>query len=695
LSNDYGAYIFDNSDNNIFYHNNFINNTNQAYDECITLWNSTYPTGGNYWSNYSPTCPDLYDGAITPQILGFPDGICDIQYDIDSDSIDYYPLKYPWVGLAPPDITPPGTIIDLATSNPTINSITLAWTAPGDDGNSGSASGYIVKYSTLGPINDANWASAMSYGQSWTPLSSGNIETYIVTGLNQGTKYWFAIKAFDEVPNTGGISNSPDNTTMISIDTTPPDAIIDLATGTPTTDSITLTWTATGDNGSIGSATGYILKYSSVGQISNVTWNSATTYSQSWVPLVSGATETYVITGLTPDTTYWFAMKAYDEVSNYGNISNSPSEKTSEIPTHPPSSPTDLTAMPGDSFVELTWNAPTSDGGSPITNYVIYRGTSSGSLVLLNQIGNVLSYNDSDVTNGITYFYSVSALNAIGEGPKSDTEGIPATPIAPVNQPPVCTITYPTTGVTISGILVIEGTSSDIDGTVSKVEIKIDDGSWIEVEGTTSWSYDLNSSALSNGAHVIYIRSYDGENYSLEISINIDVNNIPSVNQKPTISITSPASGAKISGELNISGTALDNDGTVSKVEIKINEGDWIQVQGTTSWSYILDTTTLPNGQNTIKVRSYDGENFSEETSIEIKVDNPSEIKGKSLFEEPVFWLGIIIILVIIILLIILILKKRKPKEEITEEKSEEESKEVDKELPPPPPPPENTIENR
>jgi len=80
--------------NNWIYHNNFIYNTNQARDNTDgNFWNDTYPSGGNYWSDHSPTCTDNFNGTVTPQTGGSPDDICDNQYNIDIDSIDYYPLK--------------------------------------------------------------------------------------------------------------------------------------------------------------------------------------------------------------------------------------------------------------------------------------------------------------------------------------------------------------------------------------------------------------------------------------------------------------------------------------------------------------------------------------------------------------------------------------------------------------------------
>src|SRR5439155_29440 len=79
-----------------------------------------------------------------------------------------------------------------------------------------------------------------------------------------------------------------------------------------------------------------------------------------------------------------------------------------------------LGATAGDATVTLTWSAPSSNGGSPITNYRSYRGTSSNGETLLATIGNVLTYSDTSVTNGVTDYYQVFALNRVGEGPRSN-----------------------------------------------------------------------------------------------------------------------------------------------------------------------------------------------------------------------------------------------------------------------------------
>jgi hypothetical protein len=90
-----------------------------------------------------------------------------------------------------------------------------------------------------------------------------------------------------------------------------------------------------------------------------------------------------------------------------------------------------LTATSGNAVVHLTWTAP-SNGGATITNYKIYRGTSSGAETLLTPLGSSpTSFDDTTVTNGTTYYYKVSAVNSVGEGALS-TEAS-AKPVAPAS----------------------------------------------------------------------------------------------------------------------------------------------------------------------------------------------------------------------------------------------------------------------
>jgi outer membrane protein assembly factor BamB len=275
---------------------------------------------------------------------------------------------------------PPGTISDLAVVNTTTTSVSLNWTAPGDDGFSGSASGYDVRFSATGPISEVNWTSAETYSQTWTPVPAGSAETRTLTGLDSLTTYWFAIKAYDDVDNYGAVSNSPEAQTK---EADAPQSIDDLSYSGILPTSVTITWTAPGDDGDIGLASGYILKYSTTGPITSENWENATTYIQSWTPSSPGTVESETVAGLTPDTSYWFAIVAFDEVPNYGGLSNVLSLTTPE--GIPPDSVTDLAVVGQNSTsIILSCTAPGDDGSSGHASYYVVKYSSEGPITAQN-----------------------------------------------------------------------------------------------------------------------------------------------------------------------------------------------------------------------------------------------------------------------------------------------------------------------
>jgi hypothetical protein len=90
--------------------------------------------------------------------------------------------------------------------------VMLHWTAPGDDGGQGRASGYDIRYrpDDYGPINsELRWAVSTQAVNEPMPSMAGNRDSMLVTGLNSGEGYYFAIKTYDDVGNYSGLSNSP------------------------------------------------------------------------------------------------------------------------------------------------------------------------------------------------------------------------------------------------------------------------------------------------------------------------------------------------------------------------------------------------------------------------------------------------------------------------------------------------------
>ncbi|HSQ59375.1 MAG TPA: hypothetical protein VLT84_02910 [Acidobacteriota bacterium] len=106
-----------------------------------------------------------------------------------------------------------------AQSNP-YNTLTLLWTAPGDDGDVGQVSGYEIRYDTTAPSagDTTSWWNAIPSSQ-WisrfgTLAPAGQTDSALATGLTQGTTYHFVLVAMDEAANRSGYSNFAFGTTQ-------------------------------------------------------------------------------------------------------------------------------------------------------------------------------------------------------------------------------------------------------------------------------------------------------------------------------------------------------------------------------------------------------------------------------------------------------------------------------------------------
>ena len=76
-----------------------------------------------------------------------------------------------------------------------------------------------------------------------------------------------------------------------------------------------------------------------------------------------------------------------------------------------PRLPTDVVAIAGNQHAAVTWSAPSSDGGSPITGYTV---TASPSGATASVGGSTLSATVTGLANGTSYTFTVTATNAVG-----------------------------------------------------------------------------------------------------------------------------------------------------------------------------------------------------------------------------------------------------------------------------------------
>src|SRR2546426_4576950 len=364
--------------------------------------------------------------------------------------------------------------------------VTLSWQAPASDG--GSA---ITNYTV--------YRGTSSGGEPLLP-GWGPVLAFGAPGLEKGKIYYY------EAPATNGLGEGPKSGEAAA---TPADVPSEprALTATGVSGQVGLSWTDPVSNG--GSAiTGYnVYRGTSAGTETLLT--------------TVGPVLAFTDGDVTPGTTYFYEVSAVNVVGE-GPKSTEASATLATAPTTPRS----LAAAAGLNEATLTWAAPVSDGGSPITGYKVYRATSAGAETLLSMVGVVLSYTDPGLTSGQAYYYEVSAVNAVGEGPKSNEAS--ATPTAPPDTtPPTITTTSPANNTEVSSTIVtVSGTGADkVAG--AKVEVSTDGVTWTTASGTTAWSAEVT---LHVGSNTIYVRATDASGNQATTRI--------------TVVVTSPTTGA-------------------------------------------------------------------------------------------------------------------------------------------------------
>ena len=273
--------------------------------------------------------------------------------------------------VSPPDTNAPAAITNLFISARTSNTITLSWTAPGDDGTNGTVASYDVRYRT-NAITSNNWTSSTLATNEPSPLPAGSTQSFSINGLTPNRTYFFAIRSADESNNISQLSIVVSGTTLplVPPDTNAPAAITDLLASVVSSTTVTLSWTAPGDDGTNGTAASYDVRYRTNAITSN-NWASSTSATGEPVPLLSGTTQSFNINGLTPNRPYFFAMRATDESNNVSQLSNVASGNTPPLDTTAPAAVTNLLAsIVNSNTVMLSWTAPGDDGTNGIaTSY--------------------------------------------------------------------------------------------------------------------------------------------------------------------------------------------------------------------------------------------------------------------------------------------------------------------------------------
>jgi titin len=273
---------------------------------------------------------------------------------------------------------PPGAIAALRQNQGT----DVSWDAPSNDGGD-PITGYQVQ---------------VRRGNEPPTHFLTNESPYSIRGLVNGTTYSVTVSAINSVGESI-VSESTEVTPATAPD--PPFAVTALRRG----QGADVSWTApTNDGGD--PITGYRVRI----------WSESAALAE-----FETSSESIVISGLSNGTEYRVVVTSVNTVGE-----SVASESALVTPANVPDPPLDLTALRKDQGADVSWTAPSNDGGDAITGYRIQ--VQNGDEPPKRFIATESPYSIRGLENGTTYSVTVSAINSVGESIASESSNVtPAT----------------------------------------------------------------------------------------------------------------------------------------------------------------------------------------------------------------------------------------------------------------------------
>lgn len=425
--------------------------------------------------------------------------------------------------------------------------VTLTWLPPASDGGAP-----ILKYRVYRGVTANDLALVTELGV---------VLTYVDTGLDNGRQYYYQVAALNaegEGPRAMIFANP------VAVPGAPQNVVALAGPG-----NVTVNWSAPADTGGLP-VLGYALMRSS----------NATPFM---IVVLTNATN-YTDGGLVNGYTYTYAVRAYNSAGN-----GTPSANVTATPRGVPDAPRDLQVMGGDGIATLLWQAPASDGGSPVTGYRLYRGATATDLSPAADLpATPLQHRDTGLANRQVYFYALAAISANGEGPR--TAPLQVVPVGLDTLPPLLVSRAPADGAVLrTGAVEIAAQYADNTGVDLAAFLLEVDGARLDVSPTqTAFSY-LAAPPFAPGEHTVTLVLKDGSGNTLretwrfrvlaasEIVPVLSFSNLTlSVNESPPGAPVRVAFSVRNVGYAPADQTValFDNATRVVEVAVKLAEGE-------------------------------------------------------------------------------------------------------------------------
>lgn len=400
-------------------------------------------------------------------------------------------------------------------------------------------------------------------------------KSFTVSGLTEGTPYYFAVEPVD----TSGNSEQTVSTTIATpVDNAAPEDVSALKAtadyNSATGNSITLTWTASND--SRGDLSEHVLYIDSGSGYDNGT------------PLDKTLTS-HTVTALNDATRYKFKLTVRDDSGH--ESSGSTTEAMTRL-----ENPTNLTLIPGKNQISLSWQA---GDATNVNYYKIYRLQSSQTQTDVASMSAIAaqdqtSYIDTGLLNGVTYQYAVTTVNTSG-AENTSCESISASPRQDAVGPVINGFNI-TDGQVITAPITIEISASDAESALQKIELYIDD-TLVASNGSSTLNYFWNVVEATDGNHSLKVVATDSLDNKTEETrtaiVSLAVPSTPAITAHSTVT-TSPTTVIAINGTSPLFTT----------VTVKANGVVVGQTATTTNGTFSLSGVSLVEGQNLLSVKA-------------------------------------------------------------------------------------------
>jgi|GEM_PF-2228034 len=259
----------------------------------------------------------------------------------------------------------------------------------------------------------------------------------------------------------------------------------------------------------------------------------------------------------------------------------------------------------------VTVSAEASDTMSGITSVTLY--VDGQSQTILNQPPFNFTWDTSPLASGL-HTITIRAVDRAGNQAEASVS------VTVDNTAPIVAITSPMSGAVVSGWITVSVQASDAISGMANVSLYVD-GLLHATLTQPPFNFPLNTLLFASGNHTINARGVDNSGNQAEASLIISFDHVP-----PAVSITSPASGATVSGTITVMVEASDSISGVASVSLYINN----QLHSTLNqppFNFTVDISGLAPGSHTLTARAIDRVGNQAEAGITITVVVPVRIE--------------------------------------------------------------------